>query len=417
MNATELQKLKALAQGALNHSDAIGEDEWYSAYENMGIFAPNPDLSFIAAANPVAILELIELAERADKATADVSDLRDQLRQQGNALEAMRERAEKAEAELANGQEIRGYLTPGNEWMVFHSTLEAAQAECDEYNFYWRSQPEFDPEDERTPEAVYYGQQPLQQEGGKEVLSEDELEALMHKHNLIGVAGDNPSLEARLIAFAREVAATQPPDKLQQASAAEPDGRDVHRPLLLARIKRYRNVFGSTLVEAKEACEYGRDMNDDETAFLTPSKEAASTAQVAPAKAWKCSFCGSSSAYGCDDVGCHGHEAGEETASTTDAGQADSFEAGYKNLLFVLKVIAKGHDDPKTFAQLILVHNNLLPEPAQATPEGGQDLPPLPEARHRGPEATGSYFNAYTADQMKSYALEAIHRIAGGNNG
>jgi hypothetical protein len=65
MNNEELQKLKALAQGALNHSDAIGDDEWYSADENMGIFVLNPDLSFIAAANPAAILKLIGLAERA----------------------------------------------------------------------------------------------------------------------------------------------------------------------------------------------------------------------------------------------------------------------------------------------------------------------------------------------------------------
>jgi hypothetical protein len=35
---------------------------------------------------------------------------------------------------------------------------------------------------------------------------EDALEALMHKHQLIGVAGDNPRLEARLIAFAKEAA-------------------------------------------------------------------------------------------------------------------------------------------------------------------------------------------------------------------
>lgn len=65
MNATDLQKLKEMAQGALNHSDAIGEDEWYSADENMSIFAPSPDLSFIAAANPAAVLELIEIAGHA----------------------------------------------------------------------------------------------------------------------------------------------------------------------------------------------------------------------------------------------------------------------------------------------------------------------------------------------------------------
>lgn len=37
------------------------------------------------------------------------------------------------------------------------------------------------------------------------VFSEVDVEALMHKHGLIGVAGDNPALEAKLIAFARDV--------------------------------------------------------------------------------------------------------------------------------------------------------------------------------------------------------------------
>jgi hypothetical protein len=34
---------------------------------------------------------------------------------------------------------------------------------------------------------------------------EDSIEALMHKHGLINVAGDYPALEAKLIAFARDV--------------------------------------------------------------------------------------------------------------------------------------------------------------------------------------------------------------------
>jgi hypothetical protein len=38
-------------------------------------------------------------------------------------------------------------------------------------------------------------------------MDESALEDLMHKHSLIGVAGDNPNLEARLIAYAEDVAA------------------------------------------------------------------------------------------------------------------------------------------------------------------------------------------------------------------
>jgi hypothetical protein len=37
-------------------------------------------------------------------------------------------------------------------------------------------------------------------------LDERALESLMHKHGLIGVAGDNPALEAKLIAFANDAA-------------------------------------------------------------------------------------------------------------------------------------------------------------------------------------------------------------------
>lgn len=50
--------------------------------------------------------------------------------------------------------------------------------------------------------------------------------------------------------------------------------RDTSSPLLVARIKRYRDVFGCALKEAKEACEYGRDLNADRTEFLQPSQPA-----------------------------------------------------------------------------------------------------------------------------------------------
>lgn len=58
------------------------------------------------------------------------------------------------------GGKIRGYLTPGNEWMDFHSTLESAQAACEEHNAYERTSPDWTPEDDWTPEAVYCGPQP-----------------------------------------------------------------------------------------------------------------------------------------------------------------------------------------------------------------------------------------------------------------
>jgi hypothetical protein len=35
-------------------------------------------------------------------------------------------------------------------------------------------------------------------------------------------------------------------------------------------------------------------------------------------------------------------------------------------------------------------------------------LPPLPDPRHRGPDGTGSYFDAFTADQMRAYGAECI---------
>lgn len=65
MSATNL---KELAQAALNHGAAIGEEEWYSANENISIFGPSPDLAFISAVSPASILELTEDYERVDAA-------------------------------------------------------------------------------------------------------------------------------------------------------------------------------------------------------------------------------------------------------------------------------------------------------------------------------------------------------------
>lgn len=57
---------------------------------------------------------------------------------------------------------------------------------------------EFCPE-EMTPEQVKtWGEH-------QRAVSDSELEKLMHKHGLIGVAGDNPKLEAKLINFARDI--------------------------------------------------------------------------------------------------------------------------------------------------------------------------------------------------------------------
>ena len=68
MNAEQIAKLKELAQAAAHHGDSIGEDDWYSAEENMSIFAPSPDLSYIAAATPQAVLDFIEHYERTNTA-------------------------------------------------------------------------------------------------------------------------------------------------------------------------------------------------------------------------------------------------------------------------------------------------------------------------------------------------------------
>ncbi len=39
-------------------------------------------------------------------------------------------------------------------------------------------------------------------------------------------------------------------------------------------------------------------------------------------------------------------------------------------------------------------------------------LPPLPPAAHRGPNGTGAYFDSFTADQMRAYALAALAQQA-----
>lgn len=386
MNATELQQLKALAQGALNHGDAIGEDEWYSAYENMGIFAPNPDLSFIAAANPSAILGLIELAERAslpgdegkvesidtvefwnyviaytkgsghegvdlvmhidaklakarddgyecgfvegqsktdvirwkwnserqiaEKATTDVSDLRGQLRQQGNALEAMRERAEKAEAALAARQ-----APDPRDVSVDRTLLKAA---CDEIRKY-ATPAGADDQVVLNLESALLSKtaQPLQQEGGKEVPAGYAIVPDYRGYAHLGFGQyllDNtvkPAQAELVISVAKEH------EKVGKVVGGlylnAPD--TVVQPEDMAVRIRFGNVAGLDALEQQL-----RLLRDEHFPESQPpdNLQQASTAQVAPAKAWKCSFCGSSSSYVCDDVGCHGHEAGEEAASATD---------------------------------------------------------------------------------------------------
>lgn len=60
--------------------------------------------------------------------------------------------------------------------------------------------------------------------------------------------------------------------------------RNIHGPLLIARIKRYRQVFGCALAEAKDACEHGRDLNADQTEFVSPP---APVSAPAVAEGWK----------------------------------------------------------------------------------------------------------------------------------
>jgi hypothetical protein len=62
--------------------------------------------------------------------------------------------------------------------------------------------------------------------------------------------------------------------------SAEP-AHNVNRPLLIARIKRYRDASGCSLATAKEICEYGRDMNAEQTEFLVP-RPSAEPAPAAP---------------------------------------------------------------------------------------------------------------------------------------
>jgi len=77
----DLNKLNETALKAAFHGDIIGEDEWYSADENISIFAPNPDLEFIAEASPLCILGLLserdQLLARAEAAEAKLKGVRD----------------------------------------------------------------------------------------------------------------------------------------------------------------------------------------------------------------------------------------------------------------------------------------------------------------------------------------------------
>jgi hypothetical protein len=85
---TDIQKIQALAEAAVEQSENIGEAAWYTAdcLQHL-LHAGAPDAEFIAAANPAAVLELIaELqgyqqgadveAQAADEARAEVRRLK-----------------------------------------------------------------------------------------------------------------------------------------------------------------------------------------------------------------------------------------------------------------------------------------------------------------------------------------------------
>ncbi len=70
--------------------------------------------------------------------------------------------------------------------------------------------------------------------------------------------------------------------RVTQPEATKPaqdlDERNTQGPLLIARIKRYKEAFDCSTAEAKEACEYGRDLNSDQAAFVSPTKKDLSAA-------------------------------------------------------------------------------------------------------------------------------------------
>jgi len=65
-----LDSLEALARKVAEHSDEIGIEEWHTADGELNLLAPRPDVEFIAACSPVAILQLIYLARRAEPSVA-----------------------------------------------------------------------------------------------------------------------------------------------------------------------------------------------------------------------------------------------------------------------------------------------------------------------------------------------------------
>jgi hypothetical protein len=150
-----------------------------------------------------------------DKATADVSDLREQLRQQGNALETMRERAEKAEAALAARQ-----APDPRDVSVDRTLLKAA---CDEIRKYATpagadDQVVLNLEAALLPKTA----QPLQQEGEKPLawLATDldgHGDVAFTKEEAKRRAGESCTYFYPLY----DTDSMQPPDKLQQASAAQ----------------------------------------------------------------------------------------------------------------------------------------------------------------------------------------------------
>lgn len=92
----DIQKLKALAEAAQQWSGEIGESRWYEAECFKQPYFSKPDASYIAAANPAAVLELIAEIERLEERNVYWIDQANTIARDRNAVRAEREQLSKA---------------------------------------------------------------------------------------------------------------------------------------------------------------------------------------------------------------------------------------------------------------------------------------------------------------------------------
>jgi hypothetical protein len=75
---------------------------------------------------------------------------------------------------------------------------------------------------------------------------------------------------SRPLTFTLGYTHTVTPVQASVDQAAPAQQRDTHGPLLVARIKRYKEAFCCSLLEAKNACEFYRDLNSERNEFVSP---------------------------------------------------------------------------------------------------------------------------------------------------